>query len=110
MGYFEHVFKRAPAQSVVTSADKRKSFYEDVVQIGTKDDTGVGRAESNAIVPLTAISAALRSLSKVQALSEGQRGKFPPLHSPSPAAYPLRRLPENRQDRKEKINENRIFF
>lgn len=42
VGYFEHVFKRAPAQSVVTSADKRKSFYEDVVQIGTKDGTGVG--------------------------------------------------------------------
>lgn len=41
-GYFEHVFKRSPAQSVVTSADKRKSFYEDVVQIGTMDDTGVG--------------------------------------------------------------------
>ncbi len=45
-GYFEHVFKRAPAQSVVTSADKRKSFYEDVVQIGTKDDTGVGSADA----------------------------------------------------------------
>lgn len=45
-GYFEHVFKRSPAQSVVTSADKRKSFYEDVVQIGTKDDTGVGTAEA----------------------------------------------------------------
>ena len=45
-GYFEHVFKRAPAQTVVTSADKRKSFYEDVVQIGTKDDTGVGTADA----------------------------------------------------------------
>ena len=47
-GYFEHVFKRTPAQSVVTSADKRKSFYEDVVQIGTKDDTGV-RTEDAAV-------------------------------------------------------------
>lgn len=45
-GYFEHVFKRSPAQTVVTSADKRKSFYEDVVQIGTKDDTGVGTADA----------------------------------------------------------------
>ena len=45
-GYFEHVFKRSPVQSVVTSADKRKSFYEDVVQIGTKDDTGVGSADA----------------------------------------------------------------
>lgn len=45
-GYFEHVFKRSPAPSVVTSADKRKSFYEDVVQIGTKDDTGIGSADA----------------------------------------------------------------
>lgn len=45
-GYFEHVFKRSPAQTVVTSADKRKSFYEDVVQIGTKDDMGVGSADA----------------------------------------------------------------
>lgn len=45
-GYFEHLFKRAPAQSVVTSSDKRKSFYEDVVQIGTKDDTGVGSPDA----------------------------------------------------------------
>ena len=40
--YYEHLFKRSPAHSVVTSADKRKSFYEDLVQIGTKDDTGIG--------------------------------------------------------------------
>lgn len=45
-GYFEHVFKRSPAQSVVTSADKRKSFYEDVVQIGTMNDMGVGSADA----------------------------------------------------------------
>ena len=44
--YFEHVFKRSPAQSVITSADKRKSFYEDVVQIGTKDNTGVGTEDA----------------------------------------------------------------
>ena len=40
--YYEHLFKRSPAQSVVTATDKRKSFYEDLVQIGTKDDTGIG--------------------------------------------------------------------
>lgn len=45
-GYFEHVFKRSPAQSAVTSADKRKSFYEDVVQIGTKDNTGIGTEDA----------------------------------------------------------------
>lgn len=42
-GYFEHAFKRkTPPPYVVISADKRKSFYEDVVMIGTKDDTCVG--------------------------------------------------------------------
>ena len=40
--YFEHAFNRkTPPPYVVTSPDKRKSFYEDVVQIGTMDDTGV---------------------------------------------------------------------
>lgn len=29
--YFRHIFKRDISQSVVTAADKRKSFYEDVV-------------------------------------------------------------------------------
>lgn len=41
-GYFEYQFNHAVSNSVITSPDKRKSFYEDVVQIGTKDDTGVG--------------------------------------------------------------------
>lgn len=41
--YFEHAFNRKTSPPyVVTSVDKRKSFYEDVVQIGTMDDTGVG--------------------------------------------------------------------
>lgn len=44
--YFEHVFKRTPAPTVVTSADKRKSFYEYVVYLGTKFDTGVGTADA----------------------------------------------------------------
>ena len=41
-GYYEYQFNHAVSNSVITSPDKRKSFYEDVVQIGTKDDTGVG--------------------------------------------------------------------
>lgn len=41
-GYFEYQFNHKISQNVVTSPDKRKSFYEDVVQIGTKDDTGIG--------------------------------------------------------------------
>lgn len=40
--YFRHIFKRDISQSVVTAADKRKSFYEDVVQIGDMKNTGVG--------------------------------------------------------------------
>ena len=48
--YFEHVFKRPPSQSVVTSADKRKSFYEDVVQIGCKEDTGVSTPDAEIAV------------------------------------------------------------
>lgn len=45
-GYFDHVFKRSPAPYVIKSADKRKSFYEDVVQIGSMYDTGVGTADA----------------------------------------------------------------
>ena len=45
-GYFEYAFGRKPCDTVVVAADKRKSFYEDVVQIGTKDDTGVGSADA----------------------------------------------------------------
>lgn len=41
-GYFEYQFNHAVSNSVITSPDKRKSFYEDVVQIGTKDNTGIG--------------------------------------------------------------------
>ena len=42
IGYYEYQFNHAVSNSVITSPDKRKSFYEDVVQIGTKNDTGVG--------------------------------------------------------------------
>ena len=44
--YYEHTFKRDISQSVVTSADKRKSFYEDVVQIGDMKNTGVGTPDA----------------------------------------------------------------
>jgi len=44
--YFQHLFNRSPGTSVVTGANKQKSFYEDLVQIGTKDDTGVGSADA----------------------------------------------------------------
>lgn len=45
-GYFKHVFKCPPAPYVIKSADKRKSFYEDVVMIGSMEDTGVGSVDA----------------------------------------------------------------
>ncbi len=44
--YYEHLFKRKVSPSVITAADKRKRFYEDVVQIGTMQDTGVGTPDA----------------------------------------------------------------
>lgn len=44
--YYEHIFKRKISQSVVTSADKHKSFYEDVVQIGDMKNTGIGTPDA----------------------------------------------------------------
>ena len=42
----KHIFKRDISQSVVTAADKRKSFYEDVVQIGDMENTGIGTPDA----------------------------------------------------------------
>lgn len=44
--YFQHLFNREPSKSVITGANKQKSFYEDLVQIGTKDNTGVGTSDA----------------------------------------------------------------
>ncbi len=40
--YYEHLFGVKPCNTVRTAADKRKSFYEDVIQIGKKEDSGYG--------------------------------------------------------------------
>lgn len=40
--YYEHLFGVKPCNTVRTAADNRKSFYEDVVQIGKKEDSGYG--------------------------------------------------------------------
>ena len=40
--YYEHLFGVKPCNTVRTAADKRKSFYEDVVQIGKREDSGYG--------------------------------------------------------------------
>lgn len=39
-----------PSASVITGANNQKSFYEDLVQIGTKDDTGVGSPDAEKAV------------------------------------------------------------
>ena len=44
--YFEHLFNRPPSKSVITGTNKQKSFYEHLVYIGTKDDTGVGTPDA----------------------------------------------------------------
>ena len=44
--YYEHIFKRKISQSVVTAADKRKSLYEDMVEIGDMKNTGVGTPDA----------------------------------------------------------------
>ena len=46
VNYYEHQFGRGYSPNVVTSADKRKSFYEDIVQIGDMKDTGVGAVDA----------------------------------------------------------------
>lgn len=45
-GYFQYAFGQKPCETVVVASDKRKSFYEDIVQIGTMEDTGVGSADA----------------------------------------------------------------
>ncbi|MDE6424961.1 MAG: plasmid recombination protein [Ruminococcus sp.] len=40
--YYEHLFHCKPSNSVITASDKRKSFYEDIVQIGKIEDSGFG--------------------------------------------------------------------
>ena len=40
-GYFEYQFGRPVTETKLTSPDKRKSFYEYLIQLGTMEDTGV---------------------------------------------------------------------
>jgi len=47
--YFEHLFGQSPdiqaAKWVITGRSKQKSFYEELIQIGDKDDSGVGSVD-----------------------------------------------------------------
>ena len=47
--YYEHLFHCKPSNSVVTAADKRNSFYEDVMQIGKKEDSGIGTEDAELV-------------------------------------------------------------
>lgn len=46
VSYYEHQFGRGYSPNVLISADKRHSFYEDIVQIGDMKDTGVGTVDA----------------------------------------------------------------
>ena len=48
--YYESLFNRPPCNTVVESACKRKSFYEDLVQVGTKDDCRCGTTNGDIAV------------------------------------------------------------
>ena len=41
-GYFEYQFRQPVTETKLTSPDKRKSFYEYLIQLGTMEDTSVG--------------------------------------------------------------------
>ena len=49
-GYFDYAFSHEPCNNVITAADKRKSFYEDIVQIGCKDDTATDTPDAKIAV------------------------------------------------------------
>lgn len=48
--YYEHLFGVKPCNTVRTAADKRKSFYEDVAQIGKREDSGYGTEDFQLVV------------------------------------------------------------
>ena len=45
--YYQHLFSKKPCNTVVENANGTKSFYEDVVQIGTMEDTAVGTPDGD---------------------------------------------------------------
>lgn len=44
--YFEHLFNRPPGKSFIVNANKQKCFYEHLVYIGTKKDSGIGTSDA----------------------------------------------------------------
>ncbi len=49
-GYYDYAFSHEPCNNVITASDKRKSFYEDIVQVGCKDDTGTDSPDAKIAV------------------------------------------------------------
>jgi len=47
--YYEHLFGNQGQKSVVIGSNKQKSFYETLVQIGNKDDSGVGSMDGEIV-------------------------------------------------------------
>ena len=47
--YYAHLFGNQQKNSVAVGANKQKSFYENLVQVGTKDDSGVGSADGRTV-------------------------------------------------------------
>ena len=44
--YFEHLFNCPPGKSFIVNANKQKCFYEHLVYIGTKKDSGIGTPDA----------------------------------------------------------------
>lgn len=44
--YFEHLFNRPPGKSFIVNSNKQKCFYEHLVYIGTKKDSGIGTPDA----------------------------------------------------------------
>lgn len=44
--YYQHLFNRGYSNNVIQSCNGEKSFYEDIMQIGTMDDTGCGTSDA----------------------------------------------------------------
>lgn len=47
--YYAHLFGNQKQNSVAVGANKQKSFYENLVQVGTRDDSGVGSADGELV-------------------------------------------------------------
>lgn len=45
--YYKYLFSQPPGNSVVTAPNKKKNFYEIVIQIGDRNDTGTDTSDGN---------------------------------------------------------------